>query len=569
MANITITQDRHPFTGRLEPYSGAGLSAYKLASGHSAANNFTIAAVSPRPDSETGAYSGTVNARHRWAYYDGANSVQYEVPVKILGGSAPHIFELLRAPTGATIGNNLTAADHGVVKWTPTSAYSTSSPAVFTVRVYGNDWEGRTIPLAGIDYIEITWTVATSSSTSQFLFIDNNAGNDTTGTGSISAPFATLAKVTGSTVAATTYPNRIVYLRGSVTAYQTSPHSDHAPKSAATPPQTNIYICVLDAAKKPNVFLSFPNENVTIDFTNSELRINDNDFLLSGSTTAQLRLTGSAVNTYESHNIWLTQVKRTGFSWLTIDGFIPRNAYAPSLLYETNFSPIFAPFSAADENAAKARQYGYFHGVSEINRTVANANDGLMHVMFSSHSWVEDYCIAVRSTFAANAACVHWKDGNWSTSVRYCEFGSTNSGYDFGFSFSDQSSGGNNEIVFSKVRGPICLNFQNVTTVGKIGAHVVDRCSVASSNTNGQTGRNKAVRANANAGATFTVRNSALMAINSPLYDNTVGVTSTGNECHAINSSGDLPLDTTTMLLKNSTTQYRTLYLGTRGAEIA
>ena len=559
MTGVTITQDRHLFTGRLEPYSGTGLSAYKLAAGHYVTKQFDMNFVCPRPDSETGSYSGTVIARHRWAYYDGVNPVRYELPVVVFGGATPHIFELLRAPDGATIGNAINAAEHGVIKWTPTQAYPTSAPAVFTVRVYDQD----------MSFIEMTWTVATSSSTTKFLFLNADTGNDTTGDGTISAPFRTIAKVTGTSISSVTYPARIVYMRGASANYTTMYHNDHPLKGVND--GTDKYICYLDKAKVPIVFVSFPDENVTIDFSASEFKLtgSSHDFCFMGSSTVPLRMLGSATLSYESHNIWLEQANRMIFSWIDIDNFVPRNRYHPTLLGWTNFSPIFSPYAAVGGEAetAATRRYIVLHRINEINRNTAYPNDASIITAFGTHSVVMQFCSIDRQV-AGGSQGVNFKDSNWSTSVRYCDLRAENT-YPAAITFSDQSNGGNNEIVYTKVKNKIFFNQQNTTTVGKVGIHYAGRCSVYSNYSGSGTDNNKAIRAWGNAGATYTVENCVLVAYETPAYQSTTGIASTGNECHQTSGSADQPLDTTTMLLKNSTTQYRTLYLGTRGAEIA
>ena len=559
MTNVTITQGRHPFTGRLEPYSGTGLSAYKLAAGHYVTKQFDMNFVSPRPDSETGSYSGTVIARHRWAYYDGVNPVRYEFPVIVFGGATPHIFELLRAPAGATIGNNITAADHGVIKWNPTQAFSTSSPAVFTVRVYDQD----------MTYVEMTWTVATSSSTTKFLFLNADTGNDTTGTGSISAPFQTIAKVTGTSISSVTYPARIVYMRGTTANYTTMYHNDHPIKGSGD--GTDKYICYLDKSKVPIVFVAFPDESVTIDFSASEYRLLDgsHDFGFFGSSTAPLQLLGSATLAYESHNIWLEQAMRISFCWITIDNFIPRNRYHPALTGWTNFSPIFSPYTAVggESEAASTRRYIAMHSVNEINRATAYPNDASIITAFGTHSTVMQFCSIDRQV-AGGSQGVNFKDSNWSTSVRYCDLRAENT-YPAAITFSDQTNGGDNEVVYTKIKNRVFFNQQNTTTVGKVGIHYAGRCSIYTNYSGSGAGNNKAIRAWGNAGATYTAENCVLVAYETPAYQSANGITSTGNEAHQTSGSADQPLDTTTMLLKNSTTQYRTLYLGTRGAEIA
>src|SRR5580698_176033 len=165
--------------------------------------------VYPRPDSETNTW-----ARHRWAYYDGTNPVQYRIPLGVSFGAFPYVFQLLSGPPGMTIGATIWQSDwsfaqamtagYGYLLWTPTAAVTSG-----TVSVLVTDQQMNTLT--------ITFTVSTSSSTSRFIFLDAANGNDSTGTGAIGAPWKTLAKALGSSYAATANPGAICYLRGTGT----------------------------------------------------------------------------------------------------------------------------------------------------------------------------------------------------------------------------------------------------------------------------------------------------------------------------------------------------------------
>lgn len=252
------------------PSGGGGLGEFQLAAGHFTPQRYTMVAVSPRPDAETGDFTATT-ARHRWAYYDGVNPVRYEYPIKLFGGSAPHIFQVVSGPSGLTVGSNRNAADHGVVKWVPTQTYSTASPASVMIRAYGQDGSA----------IDLTWTIATSSSTDKFMFL-SNSGNDTTGTGSISAPFATLAKMMGAASTTTTYPNRIVYMRGG--NYATVAHTDAW--NGGNVSETIPSRIQLVKANHPVCYIAYPGESVNINFANAQIHTGTGaDFCLSGSST--------------------------------------------------------------------------------------------------------------------------------------------------------------------------------------------------------------------------------------------------------------------------------------------
>src|SRR5580698_5204552 len=92
--------------------------------------------VYPRPDSETNTF-----ARHRWAYYDGANAVQYKIPLGVSFGAFPYVFSLLSGPPGMSIGATFwntswnswadaIAAGYGTLQWTPSASVSGATVSV-------------------------------------------------------------------------------------------------------------------------------------------------------------------------------------------------------------------------------------------------------------------------------------------------------------------------------------------------------------------------------------------------------------------------------------------------------
>lgn len=512
------------------PLGNRGSGGVQLTAGHYVAEKFAMVAMQPRPDSETGSFSGTVNARYRWAYYDGVNSIQYEFPIKIFGGSAPHRYTIISAPAGAAVGNTWNPDSHGLLTWTPQAAFSTSSPASFTVRVTGQD--GNTL--------DLTWTVATSSSTSKFLFL-SNSGNDSTGTGSISNPFATLAKVFGTTKTSSNFPGAQVIMRGG--SYATAPHSDSWIYGGETVPCR----IELDPSLKPSSFTCYPNENVTIDFSAAEVMLNADDNFWGGNGTGLMTINGSANLANETHNFWVGG-SRNCWHKLRFDGFIPRvnSGY-------TNSVPIFSAGSYTNPT----RLYHCAHDVREINRTASSSNDGMLWVLFGISYWADEYCAGTRVGSGPG-----FKDTCYNTSTRYGFFDCTTD--TFGFAIMSQSGGGNNEICYSRVRGNIWFNFQAFQ--GALGKMYEYRNNIISVDSN----YDGAVRAWGTAGG-----HQEWASINSVMHSRALPyvmplITDTGSEARALNTSNDKPLNTTTLNLQDvgGGTAWRTLYLGTRGAEI-
>jgi len=123
--------------------------------------------VLPRPDPET-----HVRAYHRNAHV----GLRYELPIVVQGGAWPFVHELLAAPAGATLGAIHGEADYGILRWTPQQ----NGAFAFSVRV--TDQDGN--------QVVINWSG--SVGTDWIRFVDAVNGNDSTGNGSLAAPWRTL-----------------------------------------------------------------------------------------------------------------------------------------------------------------------------------------------------------------------------------------------------------------------------------------------------------------------------------------------------------------------------------------
>ena len=196
--------------------------------------------VYPRPDSETNTW-----ARHRWAYYDGVNAVQYKIPLGVSFGAFPYVFQLLSGPPGMTIGASIWQSDwsfaqaatagYGYLQWTTTGSVSDA-----TVSVLVTDQQMNTLT--------ITFTVSTFSSTAQFIFIDSVRGSDAAGTGAIGAPWQTFGKAFGNTYSASVNAKALCYLRAGT--YTIPVYSDQDINSANA-------LCKLNTSTKPSALMDF------------------------------------------------------------------------------------------------------------------------------------------------------------------------------------------------------------------------------------------------------------------------------------------------------------------------
>jgi hypothetical protein len=234
--------------------------------------------VYPRPDSETNTW-----ARHRWAYYDGANPVQYKIPLGVSFGAFPYVYTLQSGPPGMTIGatywnpawtsfQDAQAAGYGYLLWTPTASVSGA-----TVSVLVTDQQMNTLT--------ITFTVSTSSSTSKFIFVDAVNGSDTSGTGTISAPWQTYTKAFGATASTNVNANALCYFRAG---------------TYTLPAQTvvsGVTITQVNTSIKPSALMGFPGDTPPI-FSMTNCFFSDN-----GSPSTDLFVQGLNPNDY-THSIY-------------------------------------------------------------------------------------------------------------------------------------------------------------------------------------------------------------------------------------------------------------------------
>jgi hypothetical protein len=110
------------------------------------------------------------------ADYYGYVGRQAEVRITLQGGAWPYIFEIVSAPTGATISNDPTDKEnYGVLKFTPGANGSSS------ISINVTDQAGTSLNIA--------WTFTTSTDWAVFI---SPTGNNTTGTGTKANPWQTI-----------------------------------------------------------------------------------------------------------------------------------------------------------------------------------------------------------------------------------------------------------------------------------------------------------------------------------------------------------------------------------------
>ena len=346
-----------------------------LAAGHFEPQLQPMRAVFPRPDSETSAA-----APHHWAYWDGTTGIEYRKTLAPSFGSPPWVFVLMSGPPGMRFG--ATSWDtswragaqafingYGRVFWTPT-AVVTDYPVV--ARAY--DMNGN--------WVEFTWTVSTSSSTAQFVFVDNVNGLSTN-PGTLSEPYDSLATACGSTYSAVTNPGAIIYLRNP---------SGTAPKYVVPGYTDNTFISgspyfQLQTAQKPIAVLGYPGERPVIDmstiygiiFSGVDETLQDvrcdgylstvGDMLLVWVSTSRSNIEGvswtnsgyGSVGNSNATGVFVAASSGPSFQYLSISGYVetnrqsgePGNNYAGMSIYSmfdcaVQYGELYAPNSKVD-----------------------------------------------------------------------------------------------------------------------------------------------------------------------------------------------------------------------------
>lgn len=160
---------------------------FPLPEGHYIPAKMPMYAVYPRPDTETQAH-----ARHKWAY----PGITYEIPIGVQGGAWPFKYQLIDAPTGATIGELHGSANYGTVNWLAPS----SGTYNFTVRVTDQE----------LNTIDIKWTATVDAS--MFVFIQDGWTGPKIGT--IDQPLEDISDWYKGDENDSTYHNKIIVFRG-------------------------------------------------------------------------------------------------------------------------------------------------------------------------------------------------------------------------------------------------------------------------------------------------------------------------------------------------------------------
>lgn len=526
-----------------------------LPAGHFVAAKMPMAVVHPRPDTETGAFTGTVLSRARLAFFNGTNPVQCEIPLAVQGGARPLVWSVIAGPAGMTVGAAHPSipggtSKYGVVTWTPTAAISKASPV--TVTIQATDQQLNTL--------QFSWTMATSSATTDFLFVNSSTGNDSTGNGTFAAPYASLAKVMGTNLTQTTFPGSRVYLSGS---FQWPAQTGSVGEGGGAGYYT------IDSSKVPVVYMALPGSTVTIDASVSQIIDNGpgcNDLYFAGSSTSRLAIVGSAATALETHTFELYNAQRC--TWWNVDFQNPINRVSAN--GNTNSTSIFT----SNSGSPSIRNYYLITGCSETGRSGSAGNSMLMTSLFSIQNVVFEF-----NNISGTAGFgVFFKDSNRFITAAYNSVNLLGANGASPMMFGCQTNNLGSPPAFPGfceacynflVGGPLFFDFQ-----GFAGA--LQHWSYRNTIYNNQFNYNYALGNFGPAGTGPYFTDSDVAIAKTPggaIAGASVSFTIANNEAWLAWSGSpppaNCPINTTTGALVNSTTAWRTLYLGIRGWEVA
>ncbi len=530
--------------------SQAAIPSGFLPAGHWVSAKMPLNIVHPRPDTETGPFTGPVYARHRLAYYDGVNPVQYECPIRVQGGARPHVYQVVAGPSWLQIGASYGSQMYGILYGTPTGAIAKTAPETVTVRVFGQDQ----------DSTDVTFTLATSSSTTDFVFVDSVNGSDTTGSGTYSQPFATLAKVMGTNVTQTTFPAARVYMSGNLQwPTQTG--------AGGPPPGNGLGYFDVIQTKVPVVYMALPGHSVSIDATLVQLTDwngSFNDLYIAGSGTSRLAIVGSSTTVPETHTFELYNASRC--TWWNVDFQNPVNRVAAN--GNSNSTSIFA------SNSGDIKHYYTILGCTEFGRSPLSVNNSMLLVSLFS---VQDIVFEDNTASGDSGFGFFFKDTNRNVTAAYNKINLPGGGpaFLFGCQTNNHDMGGYPglcEACYNIIaNGALFFDFQGFEGV-------LQHWSYRNTIYNGDGSYNYGLGNWGPAGTGPYYSDSDVVIAKSPGGATTVSAvpfTVTNNEVWVAWSGSpppsNCPINPATGLLQDVSggTAWRSTYLGTRGWEIA
>jgi hypothetical protein len=209
-----------------------------------------IRLVHPRPDSETNSW-----ARHRKAY----PGLEYRIPVSVQGGAYPFYYEIIQGPSGMTVGQQIGAADYGILRWTPPGS---SGPQTVEVRVTDQEMNS------------VTARFTLTATTEGFVFIDPKVASN--GDGTINSPLRDFWLIHGDGDADyNKYAGYIAYLRDGT--HRVANTGGWFPMSANSPMVVLGYPGEAPVINSRNGYISVRSRNGPGDFFFSGIKLKDSN----------------------------------------------------------------------------------------------------------------------------------------------------------------------------------------------------------------------------------------------------------------------------------------------------
>ncbi len=231
----------------------AGIGDWQLPAGHYVPSKMPMTVVHPR------------NAQAAsWAFAKNAHpGIRWEIPIVVQGGAWPFRYEIVNdgGANGLAIGGELArSVDRGFVIHQRTPEYGRlwwNSPVAgsYSLLVRVHDQGG-----AHVD-VPISLTVGTAG----WVFVDANAGNDTTGNGTVSAPFRSIQRIHDGGMA---FADHRVYLSGVVAMDGNHPSGD-------------LGINRTDFRQTPAVWVGKPGGNAVLEAYEGRISLTAPDFYMA------------------------------------------------------------------------------------------------------------------------------------------------------------------------------------------------------------------------------------------------------------------------------------------------
>ncbi|MEF3692481.1 MAG: hypothetical protein V3574_05515 [Candidatus Moraniibacteriota bacterium] len=200
------------------------LGTFFLVANNSEAENMPLQIINIKP---AGTGSPAIPSTHRIFYaYPG---IEYKIRAAVIGGDYPYAFVLSNAPSGMIVN------EAGYIIW--------SNPQENANNV------GLRVTDSNGDYVDTTWSI--SVQTSGFKFVDCTSG--TNGNGTIFSPYDNI-----SNMVADSSTTDLIYFRNGTCVLPTRGNYTLAGQGTET-------FSWRDPSNAPNRWLSFPDEEVTID----------------------------------------------------------------------------------------------------------------------------------------------------------------------------------------------------------------------------------------------------------------------------------------------------------------